>query len=115
MVFPGSGTSLTDLSTILAPASTLMDSVSHFAQSYLRGKCVEKCCAGMPDLSWLNITKRGKTYQITIQYAKWPQNIPNGHKIYKHFTLQDPPKLIQIGIFGLKKCHLATLIMCHTK
>jgi hypothetical protein len=24
--------------------------------------------------------------------------------------LQDPPKFIQIGIFGLKKCHLANLI-----
>jgi hypothetical protein len=42
---------------------------------------------------------------------------PNGHKIdqmgvnviYQHLPLQDPPKLTQIGIFGLKICHLATL------
>jgi hypothetical protein len=24
--------------------------------------------------------------------------------------LKDPPKFTQIGIFGLKKCHLATLL-----
>jgi hypothetical protein len=26
-------------------------------------------------------------------------------------TLKSPPKFIQIRIFGLKKCHLATLIL----
>jgi hypothetical protein len=36
---------------------------------------------GLPDLSWCNIPKRGKMYQITIQYTKWPQYIPNGRKI----------------------------------
>jgi hypothetical protein len=30
-------------------------------------------------------------------------------KIYNDFPLQDPPKFTQIGIFGLKICHLATL------
>jgi hypothetical protein len=39
-----------------------------------------------------------------------PQNIPNGHLIYQHFPLKDPPKFTQIGIFGLKICHLATLL-----
>jgi hypothetical protein len=34
--------------------------------------------------------------------------MPNGHKIYQHLPLQDPPKFTQIGIFGLKKKHLAT-------
>jgi hypothetical protein len=29
-------------------------------------------------------------------------------KIYQHLSLQDPPKFTQIGIFGLKTCHLAT-------
>jgi hypothetical protein len=43
------------------------------------------------------------------KYTKWSENIPNGHKIYRHFQLQDPPKLTQIGIFGLKMNHLATL------
>jgi hypothetical protein len=26
------------------------------------------------------------------KYNKWPQNRPNGRKIYQHFSLQDPPK-----------------------
>jgi hypothetical protein len=30
---------------------------------------------GLPDFSRYNIPKRGK-------YTKWPQNIPNGHKIF---------------------------------
>jgi hypothetical protein len=38
------------------------------------------------------------------------QNIPNGHKIYQHIQLQDPPKFTQIGIFRLKIYHLATLL-----
>jgi hypothetical protein len=36
-------------------------------------------------------------------------NMPNGHKIYQHFPHPDPPKLIQIGIFGLKTNQLASL------
>jgi hypothetical protein len=36
-------------------------------------------------------------------------NIPNGHKIYQHFPFQGPPKFTQIGIFGFKTNHLATL------
>jgi hypothetical protein len=47
---------------------------------------------------------------MATKYIKWPQNIPNGHKIYQRLPLQDSPKLIQIGIFGLKICHLATLL-----
>jgi hypothetical protein len=53
---------------------------------------------------------------MTTKYTKWPLNIsngrkntPNGHKVYQHFPLQDPPKFTQIGIFGLKTNHLATL------
>jgi hypothetical protein len=30
-------------------------------------------------------------------------------KIYQHIRLQDPQKFAQIGIFGLRICHLATL------
>jgi hypothetical protein len=30
------------------------------------------------------------------------QNIPNGHRVYQHLLMQDTPKFIQIGIFGLK-------------
>jgi hypothetical protein len=63
----------------------------------------------------LNILNQEKTYQITIKYTQWPQNIqmavnrPNGNKMCQHLPLLDPPKCTQIGIFGLKMCHLATL------
>jgi hypothetical protein len=46
---------------------------------------------------------------MAIKYAKWPENWSNGHKIYKHLQLLDPPKFTQIGIFGVKINHLATL------
>jgi hypothetical protein len=59
-------------------------------------------------------TKKGKSmpnYQIYL-------NIPNGRNIfpkaieymYQPFPFQGPPKFILIGIFGLKKHHLATLV-----
>jgi hypothetical protein len=38
-----------------------------------------------------------------VKWTKWP-------KIYQHLPFLDPPIFTQIGIFGLKKCHLATLI-----
>jgi hypothetical protein len=38
-----------------------------------------QCTPGLPDFSWYNIPKRGKIYQITIKYTKWPYNRPNGH------------------------------------
>jgi hypothetical protein len=33
-----------------------------------------------------NIPKDPKLYQTTINYTKWPEIIPNGYKIYKHFS-----------------------------
>jgi hypothetical protein len=64
---------------------------------------------------------------ITYQNGKnIPQNIlVNGHNMYEmavhkieqldkiffnFFSMQDTPKFTQIGISGLKICHLATLI-----
>jgi hypothetical protein len=47
---------------------------------------------------------------MVIKYPKHPSNIPNGHKIYKHFPIEGPPKFSQSGIFGLKTNHLATLV-----
>jgi hypothetical protein len=57
----------------------------------------------LPDLSWSKIPKRGKIYQITTKYTKWPQNITNGSKmdqmvikytkIFRSKTLQNLPKL----------------------
>jgi hypothetical protein len=71
--------------------------------------------AGLPDFSlYLQHTKTGKNisnnHKMTTKYTKRLRNRPNGHKIYRHLPLQDPPKFTQIGFFGLKKCHLATLL-----
>jgi hypothetical protein len=46
---------------------------------------------------------------MTIKYNQWPNNIPNGYKIYQTFPYQDPPKFTQILFLGLKIYHLATL------
>jgi hypothetical protein len=56
-----------------------------------------------------NIPNGHKLYQMAIKYFQWPLHGPNSPKIYQHFPLQDPPKFTQIGIFGLKTNHLATL------
>jgi hypothetical protein len=53
-----------------------------------------------------------KMYQTAIRNTKWLSNIPNGHRIYQHFTFRGPPKFTQTGIFGLKRNHLATLLVC---
>jgi hypothetical protein len=65
---------------------------------------------------WVQITRTGniyqedhKTCQNAIQYTKWQQNRPKGHKRYQHLSMQDTPKLTQIWNFCLKMYHLATL------
>jgi hypothetical protein len=68
---------------------------------------------GLPDFSWCMRPKLEKC-------TKWTQNAPNGHqisikyskgpyKIYQHFPISGPENFSQIGIFGLKANHLATL------
>jgi hypothetical protein len=52
----------------------------------------------------------GAAHQNGEIYTKLPQNIPNGHKIYQHLTLQALSELTKIGIFGFKIYHLATLV-----
>jgi hypothetical protein len=52
-----------------------------------------------------------KLYEMVTKQTKWRYDRPNGHKIYQHFSLQDLPKFAQIGIFGLKIYHLATLAL----
>jgi hypothetical protein len=47
-------------------------------------------------------SKLPQHYQMAKNYTEWPQNIPNGHKLYQHFPFQDPPKYTQIGIFGFE-------------
>jgi hypothetical protein len=66
-----------------------------FVQTYQNGK---------------NLPHDHKLYQTVIDYTKWVYNIPNGPKIYQHFPFQGTPKYTQIGIFGTKINHLATLI-----
>jgi hypothetical protein len=36
--------------------------------------------------------------------------IPNNHEIHQHFPSKCPPKYAQIGLFGMKIYHLATLV-----
>jgi hypothetical protein len=42
-------------------------------------------------------------------------NIPNGHIMYQYFPILGPQKFSQIGIFGLKTNHLATLFRMKEK
>jgi hypothetical protein len=49
-------------------------------------------------------------YQTAKRYTPSLSNIPNGHKMYQHFTFQSLPNYSQIGIFRLNRNHLATLI-----
>jgi hypothetical protein len=57
-----------------------------------------------------NVPNEHKMYQRIIKFPQWLQNIANGHKIYQHFSITGPTKFTQIGIFGLKRNHLATLV-----
>jgi hypothetical protein len=50
-----------------------------------------------------NIPNDRKIYQMAV-------NIPNSHKIYQYVPCRGPPKFTQIGIFGMKIYHLATLV-----
>jgi hypothetical protein len=69
--------------------------------------------AGLPDFFWYNKPKRGiyipmdyKVYQMVTKGLKKRQK---GPKIYQHIPLQDTTNFTQIGIFGLKINHLATM------
>jgi hypothetical protein len=46
---------------------------------------------------------------MVIKYPNFQSHIPNGHKMYQHFPIEGPQKFTQIGIFGLKTKHLATM------
>jgi hypothetical protein len=68
---------------------------------------------------WPNNIPNGQTiYQMAKQYTKWPNNIPNVRNIFQMaieyanlFPFLGPPKFTQIGIFGLKIYHRATLVV----
>jgi hypothetical protein len=69
----------------------------------------------LPDFSWHKIPKQCKINYLTTKYTKWPRNLPNEHKIYKHFLVGGPPKYTKFGIFGMKINHLATLSAKHVQ
>jgi hypothetical protein len=71
----------------------------------------------LPDFSWYKIPKRENIPNKHIpNIPKWPQNVANGRKMDQmaikdqHLPLQDPPSVTQNSFFGLKICHLATLL-----
>jgi hypothetical protein len=64
----------------------------------------------LPDF-FATLYQNGKNIPNNHKYTKWLQNMQTGRKIYQHLTLQDPPKFTQMVIFGLKICHLATLVL----
>jgi hypothetical protein len=43
---------------------------------------------------------------MAIKYTKWPQQNPNGQRIYQPLPFEGPPKFTEIGLKGF---HLATL------
>jgi hypothetical protein len=55
-------------------------------------------------------TKTGKNVPNGHKISQMSNNIPNGHKKIKTFSNLRPSKFTQIGIFGLKTNHLATLL-----
>jgi hypothetical protein len=86
---------------------------SHNGRKFARF-CHPACQAGLPDFSWSKRNKLGKNdhklYQPVINYTyQMDKKIPNIQKIYIHFQFQGLQKFTQIGIFGLKMNHLATL------
>jgi hypothetical protein len=92
-------------------AKTFSDIYIFGQRTYHKGSSKNYTWTGLPDFPWYNIPKREKIYQITIKYTKWPQSIPNGHKIYQNIPSQVPPQFTQIIIFGLKIYQLATMHM----
>jgi hypothetical protein len=40
-----------------------------------------------------SVPNKYKMYQMVIKYPKYPENIPNGHKLYKTFSNLRPSKV----------------------
>jgi hypothetical protein len=58
-----------------------------------------------------NIPKDNKIYQMATKMPTGRKvGRPNGHRKYQCLPMQDLPRFTQIGSFGLKIYHLATLI-----
>jgi hypothetical protein len=88
-----------------ASVSTNRPSESLYERPFQHAQSEQGCqiCLGP------NIPKREKINKRTTNSTKRLKNIPNGRKINQHFPFNGPPKHTQIGIFGLKINHLATL------
>jgi hypothetical protein len=56
-------------------------------------------------------TKLLFNHQMAIKRTKWPYYIQKGQRLYQPFLLLGPLKFTQISIFGLKRNHLATLVL----
>jgi hypothetical protein len=72
---------------------------------------------GLPNFSWCVIPKQEKMYQMSTICTERSQNIPNIHNVFlmaiKYINIFQSEALkifSQIGIFGLKTNHLATLL-----
>jgi hypothetical protein len=50
-----------------------------------------------------NVPNEHKMYQMVKKYPECLQNISNGHKIDHQFSIYDPPKFTQLGIFWSEK------------
>jgi hypothetical protein len=57
-----------------------------------------------------NIPNKRETNQVATIIPNGRTIDPIGHKLYQRLPLEDPPKFTQIGIFGSKIDHLATLL-----
>jgi hypothetical protein len=57
-----------------------------------------------------NVPNEQKMYQNGHKTPQISVNIPDGRKIFQHFPINGTRKFAQIGIFGLKINHQATLV-----
>jgi hypothetical protein len=78
--------------------------MSHFCYRYMGLKLTIVGCGGQKSVT----TQPGlpnvfsNTYQNDKICNKWPQNIPNGHKIHQNFTFQGVINKPKFGFFGIQ-------------
>jgi hypothetical protein len=56
-----------------------------------------------------NIPNGHKICRTATKYAEWPQNMPNGRKIYQHLFCKSLQNLSKLGFLVRKCAHLAAL------
>jgi hypothetical protein len=87
-------------------AETLSLKYVHIATRVARFSKVQYTKTGKIYQLNTNYSNGHKIYHMAVKYSKWSSNTYT----YLRFPFQGPPKYIQIGIFGRKLNHLATLI-----